>query len=38
VDGRVIFKGGGAEGLAGELDRQFKEWESKEKRGDSKRL
>ncbi len=37
VDGRVVFKGGGdVEGLAAELDRHFKEWESKEKLGDGK--
>jgi hypothetical protein len=37
VDGRVVFKGGDIEGLAGELDRQFKEWELKEKNAEGKR-
>nr|MDO8084966.1 hypothetical protein [Candidatus Sigynarchaeum springense]MDO8118789.1 hypothetical protein [Candidatus Sigynarchaeota archaeon] len=38
ADGRVIFKGADIEGLAAELDRYFKEWESKEKSGDRFRL
>nr|MDO8084256.1 hypothetical protein [Candidatus Sigynarchaeum springense] len=37
VDGRVIFKDADIAGLAGELDKQFKEWESKEKSGEGKK-